>query len=65
MSFWEQHFSFAEVARKLGCSRQNIHQECKRKKIPFDRDDSGKPGIPKDWVYKTLELRGRDANQPA
>lgn len=64
MSFWDDHYTYAEAARLLGCSRQNVYQEGKRKKIPVDRDSDGKPGIPKSWVEETLKMRRRD-DQPA
>lgn len=59
-SFWASHLSFAEVAKKLGCTRQNVYQRCLRKSIPCDRDQDGNPGVPMEWVEKTLELQGRD-----
>lgn len=58
--FWSSHMSYAEVARKLGTSRQNIYQRGLRGSIPVDRDQDGTPGIPTEWVLETLEMRGRD-----
>ncbi|HUX46734.1 MAG TPA: hypothetical protein VMV58_01850 [Desulfosporosinus sp.] len=60
--FWASHMSFAEVGKKLGCSRQNISQEAKRGKIPVDRDADGRPGVPMVWVDETLRMRKRDKN---
>ena len=59
--FWASHMSYAEAARFLCCSRQNVYQECKRGKIPLDRDTDGKPGVPSEWVMKTVEMRNRDS----
>jgi hypothetical protein len=58
--FWSTHLSFAEVARKLGSTRQNIYQRCLRKSIPCDRDENGHPGVPASWVEETVALRDRD-----
>lgn len=58
--FWSSHLSFAEVARKLGTTRQNIYQRCLRGSIPCDRDKDGHPGVPMEWINETLEMRSRD-----
>ena len=61
--FWSTHLPFAEVARKLGTTRQNIYQRCLRKSIPCDRDEKGKPGVPLYWVKDTLAMRARDKEE--
>ena len=58
--FWSTHLSFAEVARKLGTTRQNIYQRCLRGSIPCDRDQDNMPGVPMEWVEETLKMRSRD-----
>ncbi len=63
--FWSSHLSYAEAAKKLGCTRQNIFQMGKRGKIPVDRDQDGFPGIPMSWVEETLKMRGRDGKVSA
>lgn len=60
--FWATHLSYAEAGRKLGCSRQNVFQQAK-KKGKIDRDPDGVPGVPMAWVEETLVMRGRDAVQ--
>lgn len=62
MDFWSSHYSFSKVARELGTTRQNVYQRCLRKSIPCDRDPDGKPGVPIEWVEKTLALRKRDSH---
>ena len=64
-AFWSTHLSYAEAAKRLGCSRQNIFQQGLKGRIPVDRDQDGKPGIPMDWVNETLAMRGRDKHEPA
>ena len=55
--FWATHLSYSEVAKKLGTSRQNVFQRCKRGSIPCDRDRDGNPGIPMEEVEKLLEAK--------
>lgn len=57
--FWATHMTYAEVARKLGTSRQNIYQRGLRGSIPVDHDTEDKPGVPLEWVLETLRLRER------
>ncbi len=58
--FWATHYTYAEAARKLGTSRQNVYQCCKRGSIPLDRSAEGKPGVPIDKIEEKLRLRKRD-----
>lgn len=58
--FWTTHYTYAEAARKLGTSRQNVYQCCKRGSIPLARSVEGEPGVPIQWVEDTLKLRERD-----
>jgi hypothetical protein len=57
--FWEGHYSYAEVARRIGTTRQNVYQRCLRGSIPSAHDADGNPGVPVEWVKETLELRNR------
>lgn len=57
--FWDKHYSYAKAGELLGCSRQNVYQECKRGRIPMERSVEGHPGVPRVWVEETLELRAR------
>lgn len=56
--FWDQHLSLSEVARRLGTSRQNVHQKMNRGRIPSSVDDSGKRGIPISFVEDELKKLG-------
>lgn len=60
--FWDDHLSFSEVARKIGTTRQNVYQRCLKGSIPCERDESGKPGVPMEWVEATLKMRSRDVS---
>ena len=55
--FWKSHYSFAEVARQLGGTRQNWKQRADRGSCPWDEDELGKRGVPVWWVQETLDLR--------
>ena len=55
--FWDTHLSYSEVAKKLGTSRQNVSQRCKRGSIPCDRDQDGNPGIPLEEVKRLMETK--------
>lgn len=57
-AFWSQHLTLAEAGRKLGMSRQNVHQRVNRGSIPSAVDESGKRGVPIEFVNKDVELRG-------
>lgn len=48
--FWATHYSYAEAARKLGTSRQNVYQRCLRGSLPVDRYQDGNPGVPMDYI---------------
>ena len=62
--FWNTHLTYAEAARQLGSTRQNIYQCCLRGSIPMDRDEDGHPGIPISYVNQTIKLRNRDKFEP-
>lgn len=58
--FWSTHLTYAEAGRRLGTSRQNVFQCCKRGSIPCDRSADGEPGVLLSWVEETVRLRARD-----
>ena len=58
-AFWSQHLSLAEAARRLGCSRQNVHQRVNAGRIPNDVDESGKRGVPMSYVDEELLNRNK------
>lgn len=61
--FWASRMTFAEVARRLGGTRQNWKQRGDRGSIPVDHDQDGKPGVPMEWVLETLKMRRRDSEE--
>lgn len=61
--FWVNHYTYAEAARKLGCTRQNVYQQALKGRIPLDRDKDGHPGIPIDYVDEVLALREKDVDE--
>lgn len=58
--FWSTHLTYAESGRRLGTTRQNVYQCCKRGSIPCDRSPDNEPGVPLSWVEETLAMRARD-----
>lgn len=54
--FWASHYSYAEVAKKLGCTRQNVYQRCLRGSLPLDRDQDGNPGVPMDYIDSIVNI---------
>ena len=58
--FWNTHLTVSEAARRLGFSRQNVHQRALRGSVPSARDHRGVIGIPIAYVQETLQLRNRD-----
>ena len=55
--FWLNHYTYAEAARRLGCTRQNIYQQALKGRIPLDRDEAGLPGVPITYVDEVLVSR--------
>lgn len=55
--FWSTHLSFSETARRLGMSRQNVHQCVNRGSFPSSVDASGKRGVPIEFVNAEYEKR--------
>lgn len=62
-TFWSTHLTVAEAARKLGFSRQNLHQRCLKGSFPCDRDSDGRIGVLMSKVEETLRMRDRDKVQ--
>lgn len=55
MSFWDEHVSMAEAARRLGVSRQAIHQS---PRWPKEVDpETGQKGVRIDFIEETLRMR--------
>lgn len=50
--------SFAEAARRLGCSRQNVYQQAMKGRIPCERNEKGQPCVPVEWIDKRLGSLG-------
>ena len=61
--FWANHLTCAEVGRKLGCSRQNVHQRVKKGSIPSSVGPAGEVGVPIEWVKELLEARDLRGNE--
>lgn len=58
--FWSQHLSLSEAARRLGVSRQNIHQRVGRGSVPSAVDATGARGVPLSFIEDELSKRGGD-----
>ena len=56
-SFWSQHLSFSETARRLRMSRQNVHQCVNRGSFPSAFDQDGKRGVPVAFVNEEVSKR--------
>ena len=58
--FWELHYTCAEAGRKLGCSRQNVHQRMKLGSIPSVEGPDGVKGVPiqrvEEFAPKPVEI---------
>ncbi len=62
-SFWASHYSYAEAAKKLGCTRQNVYQRCLRGSLPLDRDQDGNPGVPMDYIDRLIVIPAEVPNE--
>ena len=58
--FWNTHVTVSEAARRLGFSRQNVHQRALRGSIPSSRDHRGVIGIPINYVQEEVQMKTRD-----
>jgi hypothetical protein len=58
--FWNTHVTVSEAARRLGFSRQNVHQRALRGSIPSSRDLRGVIGIPIAYVQEEVQMKAKD-----
>lgn len=58
--FWNTHLTVSEAARRMGFSRQNVHQRALRGSIPSARSAEGVIGIPISYVQEEAQMKAKD-----